>query len=195
LAQNFTVKNAQYGFRVKSNQQRGGTAENIWIKNLQINSLSEAVVELDTYYERRNTFYANFPPTFQNINIEDLNCKNTVNSISIYGLKEQPLAINNFNLKNINIMKARSGMEMSNVQNVTLENIKIMPKYGPTYDIEDSQHVTVSNSGCENPNIDCFYLAGKNLQDIQLNNDGVAQIKKDVIFGVGVDKTQVKMSE
>lgn len=195
LAQNFTVKNAQYGFRIKSNQQRGGTAENIWIKNLQINSLSEAVIEFDTYYERANTFYRNFPPAFQNINIEDVNCRNTKDSIIILGLKEKSSAINNLNLKNISIIKSRSGMKMNDAQNINLENIKITPKYRPVFNIENSQDVTMPGSGCEKSSIECFYFAGENLKNILLDKNNFLQEKNGISFGEGVDKSQIETQE
>jgi len=195
LAQNFTVKNAQYGFRIKSNQQRGGTAENIWVKNLQINSLSEAVIEFDTYYERANTFYRDFPPTFQNVNIEDVSCRNTKDSIIVLGLKEKPSAINNLNLKNISIIKSRSGMKMNDAQNVNLENVKIVPKYGPVFNIENAQDVTLSGSGCEKSNIVCFYFAGENLNTVLLDKNNFPQAKENISFGVGADKSQIRTSE
>jgi len=195
LAQNFTVKNAQYGFRIKSNQQRGGTAENIWVKNLQINSLSEAVIEFDTYYERTNTFYRDFPPTFQNIHIEDVSCRNTKNSITLLGLKENPSAINHLDLKNIAIIKARSGMKISNAQNVNIENLKIIPKYGPIYTIEDSQDMTVFDSPCEKSGLTCFYLTGQNLKNILLNKNDFNQKEKTPTFDVGTDTTQVRIQD
>lgn len=193
LAQNVTIKNAQYGFRVKSNQQRGGTAENIWVKNVQINSLSQAAIELDSYYERLNTFYTTFPPTFRNIHIEDMNCRNTIYSINIFGLKEQPSAINNLDLNNIHIFKARSGMKMNDAKDIRLTNINITPKYGPVFGIENSQDVNMSGSGCEKANPLCFYFAGENLKNILLDKNKFSPEKSPASFGEGADKNQLKL--
>ncbi len=181
LAQNFTIANAQYAFRVKSNQQRGGTAENIWIKDLKINSLSEALIQLDTYYERRVTGYTNFPPVFRNINIDGVTCKNTIGSINIFGLSENTEAINNLSLRNIAIQKARSGMDINDVQGINFENVSINSKYGPILDVKDSQDVTVSNFTCQNPRLTCFHIGGINTKHIILDqkNSSLA-IEKEV---------------
>lgn len=193
LAQNFTIKNSQYAFRIKSNQQRGGTAENIWVKNLNINSLSAALVQLDAFYERRATGYTDFPPTFRNINIDGIDCKNTVGSINVFGLVENATAINNLTFKNITIQKARSGMHIDSSKGINFENVSLNSKYGPVLESENSEDLSASNFTCVNPTLDCFYIAGKNTKNVILQQINSTQKTKKIILEKDVDKNEVTL--
>lgn len=191
LAQNFTIKTSQYAFRIKSNQQRGGTAENIWVKNLNINSLSEALVQLDAFYERRATGYTDFPPTFKNIDIDGIDCKNTIGSINVFGLTENTNAINNLTFKNINIQKARSGMHIDNAKGIKFENVSLNSKYGPVLESENSEDLNVSNFTCVNPTLNCFYITGKNTKNVILDQINSAQKTKKIILEKDVNQNEV----
>ncbi|HHE45940.1 MAG TPA: glycoside hydrolase family 28 protein, partial [Candidatus Moranbacteria bacterium] len=89
FAQDFIINQAQYGFRIKSNIQRGGVAKNIWIKDFKINSLSQAVIQFNTNYEKNNIQYQSSPPLFQNIHIDNVTCHDSKNSIRFLGLAEK----------------------------------------------------------------------------------------------------------
>ncbi len=147
LAQDFIVNQAQYGFRIKSNIQRGGIAKNIWIKNFKIDSLSQAVIQFNTNYERGNIQYQFKPPLFQNIHIDNVTCHDSNKSIRFLGLAKKK-TFNNIQLNNIHIAKSRNGLEINNANNIILNNLSIVPKYGFAFSIKNSQDISLTNSTC-----------------------------------------------
>lgn len=192
LAQNFTVRQAQYGFRIKSNAERGGIAQNIWIKNLKIDALSVATIKLNTHYERRSTQYKNYPPSFRNIHIDGVTCQATKDSISLIGLKDDS-AMKNIDLKNINILYARNGLQMDYVNNTNLSNINISPKYGPPFTIINSKNIALSNSGCPASKPVCLTISGNSSQNINLVKNSFDQQPKKISIDKDVDKSQLKV--
>ncbi len=192
LAKNFTVKKAQYGFRVKSNIQRGGIAENIWVKNFQINSLSQAVIKFNTNYERGNIQYRLKPPLFQNIHLSNFTCRGSNDSIDLLGLKNEK-TINNITLKNIKILYARNGLKMNEADNILLDKIKITSKHQATFNITNSHNITISNSTCPSTKKSCLSITGTNNQAIKLVNNTFDYQNKKINISDEVQKSEIKI--
>ena len=193
LAQNFNVASAQYGFRVKSNQQRGGEAKNIWIENFNINKLQDAIAQFNAYYERRGTIYTDYPPAFQNIHLENITSRNSTDSINIFGLEDNLDSISDLSFKNINIQKARSGMKISGAKNLSFDNVSVSSKYGPVFGLRDTQDITITNSRCKNTAVTCLSLGGDNLKNIRLDKESFSSRPNYLFFEQGADKKQFKV--
>ncbi|MDR3559581.1 MAG: glycoside hydrolase family 28 protein [Candidatus Pacebacteria bacterium] len=195
LAKNFTIDQAQYGFRVKSNIQRSGTAENIWIEDMNIDSVSQAVIQFNTDYEKGNIKYTLQPPTFQNIHIENVACKNTGAALNFIGITGED-SISNIDLKNVTVTKSRDGLQMNDAQNITLDNVSLAPKYGPTYDIDNSSDITLTNSNCSLSanNFICLSVTGAASKNIQLTGDDFENKIKTIQIGPEVSEDEVKMN-
>ena len=168
FAQDFIVNQAQYGFRIKSNIQRGGTAKNIWLKDFKIDSLSQAVVQFNTNYERGNIQYQSAPPLFQNIHIDNVTCHDTKNSLRFLGLTNKKTMANIY-LTNIHITKSRNGLEINNTNDINLDNISLASKYGFVFNIKDSKNISLINSHCVSPKEGCLTL--KNNQKVILKGN------------------------
>lgn len=194
LAQNFTINQAQYGFRIKSNVQRSGTAENIWVDGLNINGLSQAVIQFDTAYGHENIPYSQ-PPVFQNIHIRNITCKNTVDGIDFTGLPNEK-SLHHIRLENITIAKARDGLQMKDAQNITLKNISLVPKYGPVYSIDDSSDIDLDDSQCtlSDYNDVCLSVTGANSQNISLTNNSFENKTRTIQIGPEVPEGEVEMN-
>ncbi len=169
LAQNFIVNQAQYGLRIKSNIQRSGTAKNIWVKNFKIDSLSQAVIQFNTNYERGNIQYKFKAPLFQDIHVSNITCHDSNKSIKFLGLAQKK-TLDNIQLKDIHILKSHNGLKMNNADNITLDNISIIPKYGSVFNIKNSQNILLSHSSC-NPSTKERCLSLSNNTNIQLKDN------------------------
>lgn len=191
LAQNITVDNAQYGFRVKSNSNRGGNVENIWVEDFKINSLSQAAVQFNMFYERNMITGENFIPVFHNIHVDNLYCKNTADSINFFGIPGGYLK--NINLKNIEIVKSRSGLQIENAEDISLDNINIRPKYSPVFDLLSPQNVTLSNSSCPAKTNNCFNITGASSKNIRLINNDFNQDKKRITIDNSIDQNEIQI--
>ena len=189
LAQNFTINMAQYGFRMKANSQRGGIAENIWIKDFSIRDVRNALIQLNANYEKKVIEYTTFPPVFQNINISNIVCENTLDSINILGISESTLK--DIRLTNISIGKSKGGVKVSNASNVKLTQISIGNKTDPNFTFTDSQDIFLENSACNPSDPICVSLFGEKTRNIYLTGQDFDKDFKKIQLDHEVDEKQI----
>lgn len=109
----------QYGVQFKSNKDRGGYIRNIVLNGIQIESTNTCISFTNQYHSYSG---GNSPTAFENIRIENLDCKEAkAKAISIIGLPEMP--INNVELENVTIHKAGETSEITNVKNMDWSNV------------------------------------------------------------------------
>ncbi len=109
----------EYGLQFKSNLDRGGYIKNVVVKNIQIDAVETCISFTNQYHSYSGGKY---PTLFENISIENLDCKNTNSvAISIIGLPDVP--ITNVELKNITIHKVGKNSKIANVKNMKWENV------------------------------------------------------------------------
>lgn len=95
-------KDLWYPIRYKSSNQRGGTVENIYIKNMDINNASKAIIHYDFRYD--NEINGNYPPKIQNVYLSDIKTKGTIScadAVNILGFSYGTMA--SHYLKNIEL--------------------------------------------------------------------------------------------
>jgi len=109
----------EYGLQFKSNKDRGGYIRNIVLNGIQIESTNTCISFTNQYHSYSG---GNSPTTFENIRIENLDCKEAkTKAISIVGLPEMP--ITNVELENVTIHKSGEMSEITNVKNMDWSNI------------------------------------------------------------------------
>jgi len=76
--------NLNQALRFKTNAMRGGTIENVFFRNLTIGEISDAVLQIDCYYEEG----PNGPerPVVRNIDIRDVTCRKAKYALNVRGL-------------------------------------------------------------------------------------------------------------
>jgi polygalacturonase len=126
------------GLRFKSCRGRGGVVENIFIDNISMFDIKGDAITFDLYYggksvievlesgEKVNNIEAKpvdvTTPAFRDINIQNINCRNTHRAMFFNGLPEMP--IERINLRNIYI-SADQDAEFFNCKGITKENVNI----------------------------------------------------------------------
>ena len=75
--------NLNCALRLKSNAQRGGVIENIFMRNVEIGSVREQVLTIDLVYSRVNS--GPFPPVVRNVVLQNLTAANSPRVLSIVG--------------------------------------------------------------------------------------------------------------
>ncbi len=75
--------------RIKSNSDRGGIIENIYVRNITVGEVNEAVVKINCLYDSGNLFNKNYPPTIRNVNIENITSAKSKYAVMILGLPDQ----------------------------------------------------------------------------------------------------------
>lgn len=111
--------NLDRAIRIKTNSMRGGLTENIYVRNLEIGTVKEAVLKINMFYATYNGQEGKYIPAIQNIYLENIKVKNGgYYGILAEGYEESP--IKNVTLKNVVIEKADKAFLLKNVENIRL---------------------------------------------------------------------------
>lgn len=119
----------------KSNKDRGGIVENIWIRDIKVEKSQRPLIQFRTNYHGLR--HGGHIPVFRNITIENVLVQDVGELIYIHGLEEEP--IDNILVRNVHGDKSRfEGDELNkaleidvhgtHITNLTLENVTLNGK-------------------------------------------------------------------
>ncbi len=119
------IDSCRNGIYFKSNLDRGGFFENLYMRRISANICLWGMINFRTDYHGYRG--GNYPTRFENITIEDVVC-NRVDSVAILcnGLPEAQL--HTITLRNIEVKQAPKATQMKNVVNLTLDNVRVNGK-------------------------------------------------------------------
>lgn len=119
--------NLDRAIRIKSNSRRGGIVENVFVRNLEVGQVKEAVLRINMFYNVYGNQTGNFIPQVKNVILENVNVKNAGKyGVFAKGYKELP--IENVVLKNVTIDKVDQAFSIENVTNIQFVNTFINGK-------------------------------------------------------------------
>ncbi len=113
--------------RIKTNSLRGGFVENVFVKDIQIGQVKEAVLRINTYYGTYANQEGNFIPSIKNIHLENI----TVENGGKYGIliKGRPESfVKNVTLTNVHIKGAKTDLSVENSEPIIFKNVTINGK-------------------------------------------------------------------
>tara|TARA_R110002111_G_scaffold84431_4_gene132306 strand:- start:498 stop:1988 length:1491 start_codon:yes stop_codon:yes gene_type:complete len=111
--------NLDRAIRLKTNSRRGGTIDGVYVRNVKIGQVKEAVLKLNMFYATYTNQTGQFIPEIKNILLENITVKNGGEfGILAKGYKESP--ITNVTLRNVNIEKVENAFSLENVSNLKL---------------------------------------------------------------------------
>ena len=117
----FDSPNLKYALRFKTNAVRGGVIENIYLRNTNIKSVSDAVVHATMLYEEGR--HGDFMPQFKNITIENLTSTGGDFGIFVEAFEEVP--VTGLVMKNVQLDQVGVPLRAVNWENPVLENVVI----------------------------------------------------------------------
>ncbi len=115
---NSVAKNALY---IKSNTDRGGVVENVWMRGITIEACNNCI-RLETDYKRINDHP--YPALYRNLHFEDVRCR----TARQYGISSSGIAsksIDGVYLKDITIERAATDIQAENTRRLELQNVRI----------------------------------------------------------------------
>ena len=86
---NYSVKEVNMGFFIKSSRLRGGTVENIYVNGLHLNHVKNEVISIVPNYDKANE--SPYPPTIRNVQVKNVTSKSSGRGILIYGWSDEPV--------------------------------------------------------------------------------------------------------
>ncbi|NLP58697.1 glycoside hydrolase family 28 protein [Lutibacter sp. B1] len=116
--------NLDRAIRIKTNSKRGGVVEGVYVRNIEVGQVKEAVLKINMFYDVHGNQTGNFIPIVRNVNLENIKVKNGGKfGILAKGYAESP--IQNIHLNNVTIDSVKTPFSLENVKDLHLENTYI----------------------------------------------------------------------
>lgn len=111
------------GIYFKTNADRGGFIKNIFVRNIELDEVEDALYITSNYMGEGSEF----PSDVSDIYFSDITCnKARETAIIIQGFPEKK--VRNISLNNIEVKSAKNGMTILNTENVTVNNVIVGQK-------------------------------------------------------------------
>lgn len=113
--------NLDRAIRIKTNTKRGGFVKNVYVRNVTVGQVKEAVLKINLFYGIYGVQEGGFMPMVQNINLENIQVDNGGKyGILAKGYAENP--IKDISFKDVTIKKVDSIYTLKNVKNLNFDN-------------------------------------------------------------------------
>lgn len=127
FAYNLLFENPKAGIRLKSMRGRGGYIRNVFVHNIQMKQVSEAI-QMTSFYGTSNWEPATATPTvFEGIELRHIRAEKAKSAGRIEGLEEEPF-------RNVIIEDARinaiSGLRICDTHGIVLSNVEVKVEQG-----------------------------------------------------------------
>jgi polygalacturonase len=110
--------------RLKTNSVRGGFIENVFMRNVTVGQVADAVFHVDLFYEEGDT--GQFPPKVQNIEIVNVTSKKSKYAYYLRGSQKAPL--HNIRLEGCSFENVAKPDVVENVEGLTLDRVTVNGK-------------------------------------------------------------------
>ena len=115
--------------RIKTNKHRGGTIENLYVRNVTIGEVSEAVLRINLKYDSSNEGTGgNFLPVVKNIFLNNITSKKSKYGIFVEGLADSK--IKNITLQNCSFNNVQKGNIIKNIDGLVMKDFYVNGNIG-----------------------------------------------------------------
>jgi polygalacturonase len=110
--------------RIKTNAKRGGVVENVFLRNIKVGQVSEAVVKIDFYYEEGDA--GDFIPIVRNVEVKNVESNKSRYGVWIRAFERSPAT--DIRIQNCTFNNVAEANVIENVKDLSLINVKINEK-------------------------------------------------------------------
>lgn len=111
--------NLDRAIRIKTNSRRGGTVDGVYVRNVKIGQVKEAVLKINLHYATYKNQTGEFIPKVKNVLLENVTVKNG-GSFGILANGYEESLIENITLRDVKIDKVDKAYSLKNVTNLKL---------------------------------------------------------------------------
>jgi hypothetical protein len=106
--------------RIKTNSVRGGTVEGVYMRNVTVGQVAEAVVTINYFYEEGDA--GKFPPIVRDVEVRNVTSHKSLHAFLLRGYAHDPIS-------NVRVIDCTfDGVEkedvIENVRDLTLTNVR-----------------------------------------------------------------------
>jgi polygalacturonase len=113
--------------RVKTNSNRGGVVENIYVRNCKIGEVKEAILRIDCVYDIKNEGIDTLYPVVRNVFIDSVQCNRSKFALLIEGI-EGKNCVYGIHVSNCDFEGVLKENSIKYSSDITLENVLINDK-------------------------------------------------------------------
>jgi polygalacturonase len=113
--------NLNIALRIKTNSVRGGVVERIFMRDVTIGQVSQAIVTVDFQYEEGDT--GKFPPTVRDVDVRNVTSLKSRNALSLRGYAYAP--VTNVRLKDCRFDNVGQADILEHVKDLVLDNVVV----------------------------------------------------------------------
>jgi hypothetical protein len=113
--------NLNIALRIKTNSVRGGVVERIFMRDVTIGQVSQAVVTVDFQYEEGDT--GKFPPTVRDVEVRNVTSQKSRNALSLRGYSYAP--VTNVRLQDCRFENVAQPDILEHVKDLRFENVRL----------------------------------------------------------------------
>jgi polygalacturonase len=113
--------NLDIALRIKTNSVRGGVVERIFMRDVTIGQVRQAVVGVNFQYEECDA--GRFPPTVRDVEIRNVTSRKSRNALSLQGYASAP--VTNVRLTDCQFDNVAQPDVIEHVRNLRLENVTV----------------------------------------------------------------------
>jgi len=119
--------NLERAIRIKSNSRRGGVVDGVYVRNVNIGQVKEAVLKINMHYAIYGNQTGEFIPEVRNVILENVTVKDG-GKYAILADGHEKAPIDNIVFKNVKIEKVNKNFSLKNVSNIKIINTYINNK-------------------------------------------------------------------
>jgi polygalacturonase len=116
--------NLNIALRFKTNSVRGGVIEHVYMRDVSIGQVSQAIVSVDFLYEEGDA--GKFTPIVRDIEVRNVTSQKSRNALSLRGYSRSP--VTNVRLKECEFENVAEGDVLENVKDVVFSNVTVNGK-------------------------------------------------------------------
>ena len=126
FAENCTMDSPvlERAIRFKTNSTRGGVIENIYVRNIKVGQVKDAVLKVDFFYEEGDA--GKFTPVVRNISLKNVTAEQSQYGVWIKAYDRSP--VTNLTIENCSFKNIVKENVLENVKHITFKNFKINEK-------------------------------------------------------------------
>ena len=195
LVEDCTFIGTDIGLRFKTRRGRGGTVENITIRNIGMKDIVEDAVLFDMFYSASDnetnmdySFQAvtEKTPQFKNFLISNIFCTSAARAIFIRGLPEMP--VQDLQFTNL-FITSREGINLSDVNNISFKDVAVTPaSEKPLVNILNGKNIVFENTLLQHNLRLLFLIRGNRSDGIKIIHKQSKSISGKIGLGKGVSK-------
>ncbi|WP_378187346.1 glycoside hydrolase family 28 protein [Aquimarina sp. W85] len=119
--------NLDRAIRIKTNTRRGGFVDGIYVKNIVIGQVKEAVLKINMHYATHNNQIGEHMPIVKNIYLDSIQVANGGRFV-ILAKGHESSTIKNINISNVTVQKTETPFSLDHVESIHFKNTYINNK-------------------------------------------------------------------